>query len=329
MDTRNDILNELKALGSTLAEREVTNVFTVPDGYFEGLGDSVMRAINGDTILKNINQPDSAGVPAGYFEGLAGSIMDKIKAQQAATNPVDEAISPLLESLRHKNVFEVPAGYFEGLTASITERIDTADELVQLPAVLKDLQQKNVFEVPQGYFEALTGNISARIDTADELVQLPAVLKDLQQKNVFEVPQGYFEGLAPEIMSKLKPAPAKLVKMSSLRLARYAVAAAFIGAMALGVYKFIPPDGSELTLTNVQKDGIAMSTDEGKYNSTFEQVSDDAIVKFLETGGHDVDAALAAVAVDEKELPSEDDLMLDDKALDDFLNNITDKNLNN
>lgn len=289
MDTRNDILNELKALGSTLAEREVTNVFTVPDGYFEGLGDSVMRAINGDTILKNINQPDSAGVPAGYFEGLAGSIMDKIKAQQAATNPVDEALSPLLESLRHKNVFEVPAGYFEGLTASITERIDTADELVQLPAVLKQLQQKNAFEVPQGYFE----------------------------------------GLAPEIMSKLKPAPAKLVKMSSLRLARYAVAAAFIGAMALGVYKFIPPDGSELTLTNVQKDGIAMSTDEGKYNSTFEQVSDDAIVKFLETGGHDVDAALAAVAVDEKELPSEDDLMLDDKALDDFLNNITDKNLNN
>jgi hypothetical protein len=290
MDTRNDILRELQELQSTLAGREVVNVFTVPKGYFEDLSGTVMRTINGDNILKTITQAGGTDVPEGYFDTLAGNILSKINQQSAAADSgeTEESLSPLMESLRHKNVFEVPQGYFEGLT----------------------------------------GNINDRLSASDEMVQLPAVLQDLQQKNVFEVPTGYFDGLAAEVMSKLKPAPAKLVSMrSSLRIVKYAVAAAFVGVMALGVYKFVLPKQAELT--TIQKEGIALSMDAGKYNSEFEQVTDEAIVKFLETEGHDVDAALVAVAVDEKELPTEDELMLDDKTLDNFLNDIDNKDLNN
>jgi hypothetical protein len=286
MDTRNDILRELRELQSTLAGNEVVNVFTVPEGYFEGFAGSVMRTINGDSILKTIG----SDVPEGYFDTLASNILSKIKQQNVTedSGETEESLSPLLESLRHKNVFEVPQGYFEGLT----------------------------------------GNINDRLSARDETVQLPAVLQELQHKNVFEVPQGYFNGLATEIMSKLKPAPAKLVNMrSSLRVIKYAVAAVFTGVMALGVYKFVQP--KQVELTTIQKEGIALSMDSGKYNSEFEQVTDEAIVKFLETEGHDVDAALVAVAVDEKELPTEDELMLDDKTLDNFLNDIDNKDLNN
>jgi hypothetical protein len=290
MDTRNDILKELQELHSALAGREVQNVFTVPDGYFEGFAGSVMRIINGDNILKAVTQPAGTDVPEGYFDTLAGNILSKIKLQSAAADNSEpgEALSPLMESLRHKNVFEVPEGYFEGFTGKVNEKLFAGDEMLQLPAALQGLQHKNVFEVPQGYFD----------------------------------------GLAAEIMGKLKPVPAKLVNMrSSLRIIKYAVAAAFIGVMALGVYKFAQPKPVELT--SVQKEGIALSQDAGKYNSEFEQVTDEAIVKFLETEGHDVDAALVAVAVDEKELPTEDELILDDKTLDNFLNDIDNKDLNN
>jgi hypothetical protein len=287
MDTRNDILRELQELQSTLAGRNVVNVFTVPEGYFEGFAGSVLRTINGGHILNTIAQPAGADVPEGYFDTLAGNILSKIK-QQADSGDTDETLSPLLESLRYKNVFEVPKGYFEGLT----------------------------------------GNINDRISAGDEMVQLPAVLQQLQHKNVFEVPKGYFDGLATEIISKLKPVPSKLVSMrSSLRVVKYAVAAAFIGVMALGVYKFIQPQQAELTA--VQKEGLVLSRDEIKYNSEFDKVTDETIVKFLETEGQDVDAALVAMSVDEKELPTEDELMLDDKTLDDFLNNSNDKDLNN
>ncbi len=286
MDTRNDILRELQELQSTLAGNEVVNVFTVPEGYFEGFAGSVMRTINGDSILKAIG----SDVPDGYFDTLASNILSKIKQQNVApdSDETEESLSPLLESLRYKNVFEVPQGYFEGLTGRITDKLYAGDKMVQLPAVLQGLQDKNVFEVPQGYFD----------------------------------------GLATEIMSKLKPEPAKLIRMrSSLRVIKYAVAAAFVGVMALGVYQFIQPGLAELTA--VQKEGVALSKDEVKYNSEFDKVSDEAIVKFLETEGQDVDAALIAVAVDEKELPTEDELMLDDKTLDNFLNDIDNKDLNN
>jgi hypothetical protein len=290
MDTRNDILRELQELQSTLAGREVINVFTVPEGYFAGFAGSVMRTINGDNILKTVTQTAGSDVPDGYFDTLADNILNKIKLQHIASDSEEtsETLSPLMESLRHKNVFEVPQGYFEGLT----------------------------------------GNINDRLIAGDEMVQLPAVLEGLQHKTVFEVPQGYFDTLSTDIISKLKPVPAKLVSMrSSLRMIKYAVAAAFVGVMALGVYKFVQT--KQVELTAVQKEGMALSNDEVKYNSEFEKVSDEAIVKFLETEGHDVEAALVAISVDEKELPTQDELMLDDKALDNFLNDIDNKDLNN
>jgi hypothetical protein len=290
MNTRNEILKELQELNSPLAGLEPVNVFTVPQGYFDNFGSSVLRAINGGGILKSITQPGPADVPEGYFDTLAGSIMDKIK-QQAAQNEEEPALSPLLQSLKHKNVFEVPQGYFEGLAANISANLPAKD--------------------------------------SDEL---PAVLQGLKHKNVFEVPQGYFNGFAATVMARLEPQGAKVVTMRKrFSVVKYAVAAALVGVMALGVYKIAGTGGTGegIKLSEVHENGIALSKDEAKYNTAFDQVSDEAIVQFLETNGQDVDAALAAVAVDEKELPAEDELILDEKTLDNFLNNIDDKDLNN
>jgi hypothetical protein len=290
MDTRDDILNELRELHSGLANLPLMNVFTVPQGYFDAFADSVMRTINGDAILQTIAQPKKTNVPEGYFDTLADSIMGKIRLQQTVADDADETLSPLLQQLKNKNVFEVPDGYFDGLAGNITAQMD-----------------------------ANKGN--------EELEPLPVILQGLQSKNVFEVPDGYFDGLATTITGKLKPSPAKVVKLGGLRVVKYAVAAAFIGTMALGIYKYAQP--TQPVLDSVQQQGIALSKDDNQYNTAFDQVSDEAIVKFLENNGQDVDAVLAAAAVDEKDLPTEDELLLDDNTLDNFLNDIDDKNLTN
>jgi hypothetical protein len=54
MNKRDDILKELQQLKSVLAGLEPVNVFTVPPGYFDNLGSSVMRAITGEGILNTI-----------------------------------------------------------------------------------------------------------------------------------------------------------------------------------------------------------------------------------------------------------------------------------
>jgi hypothetical protein len=282
MNTRTDIINELEQLQSPLAAQQPVNVFTVPQGYFEGLAASVMRAVQGDNILQTIQPPANADVPAGYFDNLASNILNKIKAQENE----EETLSPLLESLRKTNVFTVPQGYFEGLSEGILASQSDAD--AALSPTLESLRQQQVYTVPQGYFEALPAQIAAK----------------LQQ------PKG------------------KLVGFVRSRFVKYAAAAMVTGAMALGVYQFTKNNtisgtqgnGAMAGLTDVQQQGINLSKNDALYNQEMEQVSDEAIVQFLTANGDDLETAVAAATVNESELPNETDLMLDDAALEEFLN---------
>lgn len=280
MNTRTDIINELEQLQSPLAAQPPVNVFTVPQGYFEGLAASVMRAVQGDNILQSLQPPANADVPAGYFDNLASNILNKIKAQENEEEP----LSPLLESLRKTNVFTVPQGYFEGLSEAITAGQATTD--IQFSTTLESLRQQQVFTVPTGYFEALPG----------------------------------------QIMAQVQP-KAKLVSFMRSRFVKYAAAAMLVGAMALGAYQFTQKSSDSgmgtqalAALTDVQKKGIELSKNDALYNQEMEQLSGEAIAQFLTANGDDLETAVAAAAVNENELPNETDLMLDDAALEEFLN---------
>lgn len=282
MNTRIDIINELAQLQSPLANQQPVNVFTVPQGYFEGLAASVMRAVQGDNILQTLQPPANADVPEGYFDNLAGNILNKIKAQENEA----ETLSPLLESLRKTNVFTVPQGYFEGLSEGI-----------------------------------LAGQ--SDMDPA-----LSPALEGLRRQPVFTVPQGYFETLPDQITGKLSQPKGKLVGFVRSRFVKYAAAAVVTGVMALGVYQFtqkgtasgLERTGTLAALTDVQKKGIELSKNETLYNQEMEQLSDEAIAQFLTANGDDLETAVAAAGVNESDLPNETDLMLDDAALEEFLN---------
>ncbi len=101
---------------------------------------------------------------------------------------------------------------------------------------------------------------------------------------------------------------------------KYAVAAVFMGVMALGVYKFTNNADREKGGT-INYSGIMKTNVDGE----LAKISDDEILSFLNKEGVDVDAAVAATQIDDK-LDTEETNT--DKAesneIDDLLNQLDD-----
>lgn len=130
MNNANDILFELKELGSALPGMVCNaNIFQIPDLYFEELPAHIMLQIHAEKNKYN--------VPDGYFNGLSDQIMQKIKASEHIEDSgfAEELgeISPLLASIEKTNPFVVPAGYFE----SFSEVILTSGKIRTQAKVIK------------------------------------------------------------------------------------------------------------------------------------------------------------------------------------------------
>ena len=236
--------------------------------------------------------------------------------------------SPLIAGMEKLNVFTVPNGYFEGLSGHIMKALNGEET-----GVLNDLPKQNSFEVPAGYFDNLADTILARIrsqqneNASNELRTLSPMLYSVQNENVFEVPKGYFANLSDEILSKVQPAKVVVMRRRSSSFMRYAVAAAFTGMMALGVFKFTDTTKNNVDPSVAEGQIIAR---ENKFDEELAKISDGDIVKYLQANGENFDAqTVASKTLDENELPSQADYMMDDKTLDKYLNNITINDLKN
>lgn len=288
MNNSNNILNELKEISPLLAEMEKINVFTVPEAYFDMLGENILMNVKEEegSLLSSITSQPSLHIPTGYFESLADNILNKIKAQD-----------------------------------------DVIAEIKELSPLLYNIQNKNPYTVPQGYFENLAEVIKLKADSSAELNELSPLQGNLKNTNVFTVPAGYFQNLPGEILNKISPQQAKVVVMSRRKtsILKYAIAAAFTGVMALGLYQFT---GNKNKLDVAVVEGIQIAK-ENRFEEELNKVSEDDIIKYLQDNGSDIDAALVANTIDENELPSQDDYLMDDKTLDNYLDNIDLNDLKN
>lgn len=234
-------------------------------------------------------------------------------------------LSPALAALEKINVFTVPAGFFDHLSADILMGIENEYGLNKNTVT-------DAAAVPEGYFESLSGTILNKIkaleteDAATEIRALSPMLYSIQNENVFEVPHGYFENLSDGILDKVKP-EAKVVKLSgrSRTFFKYAVAAVFTGVMALGVFKFTQNQPPLLALPDYVTAGLQVQNVDQELAS----ISDAEIITFLEADGIDIKAAIVANSIDENELPSQEDYLLDEQALDKYLNSINVDELKN
>jgi hypothetical protein len=232
-----------------------------------------------------------------------------------------QAISPLLAGMQKVNVFTVPAGYFErladGMLLLVNEEKNT----------LLSSIHKQSSSVPAAYFDTLADTILNKIK-AQEAAETYPVLSSISKQNVYTVPQGYFETLSGAVTAKTNTPQVKVVTMHK-RTAwmKYAAAAVFTGIIALSVYKFTATN-VKIKMDAATTEGMAIAK-ENKFDEEFSKVTDEDIIKYLQVNGTDVDAAVVANVVDENELPSKEDYLTDDKALDKYLDNIDITDLNN
>lgn len=293
MEINSDILNELKDISPLLGAMEKVNVFTVPGGYFEKLDTDILMIVKAEGgFLLTAAEVHLNEVPDGYFESLAGAILNKIKNQDNAEDEL-ENLSPVLHNLPQQNLFTVPDGYFDNFSAAVLSKIDTVD------------------------------NANA------ELIELSSELLAVKNINVFTVPEQYFESFSGRVMQAVQPVKAKLVTMHrrTTGFIRYAVAAAFTGVMALGVYQFAGKDNSSKTALP----GFYADAKEIKdVDAELAKVSDDDIINYLQANGENIDAqTVVSNIASENELPAQEDYLTDDKALDKFLDNTDINDLKN
>lgn len=276
---------------------------------------------NGNNILNELREisPLLAGmekvnvftVPAGYFEGLADTMQLLVKEEN----------STVLTGI-NKQSQDVPAGYFDSLADTILNKIKAQEAAAEYP-LLNSISKENVYGVPQGYFESLAGN-SLNSIKAQEATAYP-LLSSISKANVYTVPQGYFETLGTEILGKATQPTAKLVGMAKRTgWLKYAAAAVFTGVVMFGAFKFT----GEREKT-VLPESVIAGNQIKNIEAELEKVADEDIIKYLQAEGSDVEAALVANTIDEKELPSQEDYLMDEKALDNFLDNVDLKDFKN
>ena len=139
MTNRNTILKELRDLESSLGSYNPQNIYTVPNGYFEGLPTQILNRIKAfeaadareelaylSPLLSNVSKEMPYSVPAGFFQNLSEDILQRVSeyADYQTSEEEIETLSPLLSGLKNKNPYSVPAGYFETLETK-TEKKET------------------------------------------------------------------------------------------------------------------------------------------------------------------------------------------------------------
>ncbi|MEJ7609703.1 MAG: hypothetical protein WKF88_00850 [Ferruginibacter sp.] len=105
MKISEEILNELKALSPSLAAVPRINVFTVDNEYFNSILPELNARIAADAFPVS---DKSFSVPEGYFEGLSDSILQKIHAEEDSAMEEMEQLSPVIAAIGNRNIFTVP-----------------------------------------------------------------------------------------------------------------------------------------------------------------------------------------------------------------------------
>jgi hypothetical protein len=248
-------------------------------------------------------------VPEGYFEQLPGLL--------------------LLQSIDNKFVTQgsVPEGYFDSLAGNIMDRIKAAGEAQAEPSeVLGKIGNTNVFSVPEGYFEQFPSTVMRQLmdsSVAQETSFSSPLVAGIGNKNVFTVPEGYFENFSVDTSAV---SGARVVRMPARKsIWRYAAAAVITGFLAVGGYLLVN-DNQPVGLTAetkqvIQEGQVILKTN--SFDKEMNTVSDADIVAYLESNGQDVNAALVASLTDDaKDLPDATDYIIDDKTLDNMLNDL-------
>ena len=243
-------------------------------------------------------------------------------------------ISPLIAGLERKNPYTIPEGYFEGLDISILEIVRADDN----PSLLQGIAMKNLMQVPEGYFDLLAGSILDRIKAEqpqsvdEELRSISPMLYSMDKVNVYKTPAGYFENLTEKILNKVFPKQEGKVlsfeQGKTISWMRYAVAAAVVGIVSVISFYLFNHNTSDTGYDSVVKQGIKFAK-QNTFDEELNKTSDESIANYLDKTADEADAVQMVASVDQSQLPNEEELMSDEKLIDQLLNESDNKKTTN
>ncbi len=234
-------------------------------------------------------------------------------------------ISPFLAKMEKLNVFSVPEGYFVNL-----------DEKIATTVFLQVDKKDNFQKVPEGYFDSLSSKILSRIQKEEEnpdkeISSISPALHYLKEEEVFSVPEGYFDELSDRILNKIKSQNAKVVSFNSVKKWwKYAAAAVVAGIVTITSLQLFnsqnPKDGKDVATASADIPAYVQLASQYKTPKQVDQgiasLTDDEIAKYLEKNTTILDDETLIKNTDTKELPTPDDYLIDDHALDKYLKKI-------
>lgn len=208
-----------------------------------------------------------------------------------------EEVSPLLASISDWPNLSLPDGYFVSLSKK----------------VLEHKIQSQV--TPKGYFESLPQLILERIKKEATQINVEGLSISTDHKSpAFAIPENYFEQLPETILIRCKePQQSKILSISR-KVWAYSAAAIIMCALLLGIF-----------FMNNNRDPFKMAA---KYQSeeqllnAIDNLNPDEIISYLETNGSVVDNHLLIQNEDLEELPTSEEYLLNDEALNDYLKTI-------
>lgn len=109
------------------------------------------------STLPLINNPVFS-VPEGYFEGLAVSVLAKVRSSELSAKAELGELSPLLAGIPKVTPYSVPSSYFDQ-TPYIPLTVGEGS------SILAGIGKEVPYTVPQGYFEELPHQLLAKVAT--------------------------------------------------------------------------------------------------------------------------------------------------------------------
>ncbi|MCU0321527.1 MAG: hypothetical protein MUE72_03875 [Chitinophagaceae bacterium] len=194
--------------------------------------------------------------------------------QQKSTHIIQELqeISPVVANLNNYNAYTVPPDYFNNLASEILQQIRTNELLEQAKG--------NPFIAPNGYFTTFASTLAEKMqepknyctEVENELNEVAPILNTIDKNNIYSIPSNYFIDSANTIkLSK----EAKVIGLPQVtKWFKYAVAAIFIGVLAVGIIYFISPNTNEINI----EQAVSKTSDEEINNYLTSAPNTDIIV---------------------------------------------------
>ena len=205
------------------------------------------------------------------------------------------------------------------------------EELDKISSIVANIPFVNVYTCSSDYFDYLSNELPLKIN---DYKNQHYELTDLNESNIYQIPQGYFDNLSDNVIqaihNNVKANRSTIYKLNPVKIA---FAACIISILGFFIYNFSSvKQNNNLdanTASLIREADLIIKN--GSFEDEMDKVDEMDLVKYLQDGGQDVDAALVASLDDENQLNEKEIYLYDGETLTQYMQelNIQHSNYNN